>query len=117
VQNPLTIMKIRPLQFGRYDPLSNTFGMVRKHRPHQGWDLLAVPGTRVFAIADGELTVGPRSASYGNWLSLKFTYKSRTLFAFYAHLQNILQSNVSVTEGSLDRTYGPHRLGRPPPSN
>lgn len=38
---PLDHMKIRPLQFGDYKPVSNTFGMVRKTasnqpRAHQG---------------------------------------------------------------------------------
>ncbi len=28
---PLTVMKIRPFQFGKYDPISNSFGKVRVH--------------------------------------------------------------------------------------
>ena len=102
MRRPLNLMKIRPLQYGRADPLSNTYGKVRagNTRVHQGWDLLASPGTPVFAIADGELK-GGRSASYGNWISLKFQYQERTLFAFYAHLQLAFQANSSVVEGSL----------------
>lgn len=46
---PLDHMKIRPLQFGAMEPLTNTFGMVRTNvsnqpKPHQGWDLEAPIG-------------------------------------------------------------------------
>jgi murein DD-endopeptidase MepM/ murein hydrolase activator NlpD len=52
---PLDHMKIRPLQFGAYKPLTNTFGMVRKEpTPHQGWDLEAATGTPAYTVADGE---------------------------------------------------------------
>jgi hypothetical protein len=30
MRRPLNLMKIRPLQYGRIDPLSNTYGKVRK---------------------------------------------------------------------------------------
>ncbi|MFY9854918.1 MAG: M23 family metallopeptidase [Terracidiphilus sp.] len=99
---PLTVMKIRPFQFGKYDPISNTFGKVRVHhtRSHQGWDLLAKPGTDVYAIADGELTKY-FSASYGNTATLKFVYNGHTYYAFYAHLSIVLMANMSVKEGSV----------------
>jgi murein DD-endopeptidase MepM/ murein hydrolase activator NlpD len=99
---PLQRMKIRQRQYGRYDPISNTFGNVRHSHTgaHQGWDLVATPGSPVFAIADGELKVG-KSDTYGNWISLKFMHAQRELFAFYAHLQGACVGNCSITEGSL----------------
>jgi murein DD-endopeptidase MepM/ murein hydrolase activator NlpD len=102
MHHPLTVMKIRPFQFGKYDPISNSFGKVRVHhtRPHQGWDLLATPGTVVFAIADGELTTY-RSNSYGNTVTLKFVFNRRTYYAFYAHLSIVFMANASVTEGTV----------------
>ncbi len=99
---PLTVMKIRSFQFGKYDPISNTFGKVRVHhtKPHQGWDLLASPGTDVYAIADGELTTYV-SSSYGETATLKFVHNRHTYYAFYAHLSIVLVSNMSVTEGTV----------------
>jgi murein DD-endopeptidase MepM/ murein hydrolase activator NlpD len=102
MRRPLNVLKIRPLQFGAYDPISNTHGMVRaKHtRAHQGWDLLAPVGTSVYAIANGELKRG-QSATYGKWLSLGFSHRGQTYFAFYAHLCAFLQGNSSVLEGAM----------------
>jgi murein DD-endopeptidase MepM/ murein hydrolase activator NlpD len=99
---PLTQMKIRPFQFGNYDPISNSFGKVRVHhtRPHQGWDLLAGPGTPVYAIADGELT-SHFSSSYGKTATLKFQHGGRTYYAFYAHLSVVFVTNASVGEGAV----------------
>src|SRR5436190_7141196 len=99
---PLDVMKIRPFQFGAYDPVSNTFVKVRaKHtRAHQGWDLLAPPGTPVYAIADGELKVG-LSNTYGNWISLAFAHRSQTYYAFYAHLKPLSVTNMSVLQGAI----------------
>jgi murein DD-endopeptidase MepM/ murein hydrolase activator NlpD len=102
MHNPLAVMKIRSFQCGRYDPISNTFGVVRAHdtQSHQGWDLLAVPGTDVYAVADGELTTCP-STSYGNTATLKFTYRRKAYFAFYAHLSSASRPNAFVAEGSI----------------
>ena len=99
---PLTVMKIRPFQFGRYDPVSNSFGKVRVHgtRPHQGWDLLAAPGTPVFAVADGEVT-SRFSDSYGNTATLKFRLGHRIYYAFYAHLRLVSLASASVKEGAV----------------
>lgn len=102
MRKPLNDMKLRQLQYGKYDPVSNTYGMVRRShkRAHQGWDLAASPGTPVFAITNGELTTG-FSPSYGNWASLKFTCGGHTRYAFYGHLQATVASNCSVKEGAL----------------
>ena len=95
-------MKIRSHQSGRYDPLGNTYGLVRSNhsQAHQGWDLEAPLGTPIFAISDGELSSGT-SPSYGNWLSLKFQHRGRTYFAFYAHLSAIQMKECSVREGAI----------------
>lgn len=71
----------------RRNSLGNTFGMVRNggQRAHQGWDLLAYPGTRCYAVADGVVTTGV-SGDYGNFISLEFEHRGRSLFAYYAHL-------------------------------
>jgi murein DD-endopeptidase MepM/ murein hydrolase activator NlpD len=102
VRKPLDVMRIRPDQIGRYDPVSNTFGMVRVHRTraHQGWDLVATPGTRAFAICEGELSHGFDRTGYGHWAQLKFTHNGKTYFAFYGHLQGMLLGDASVREGT-----------------
>jgi murein DD-endopeptidase MepM/ murein hydrolase activator NlpD len=105
---PLDHMKIRPLQFGADKPLTNTFGMVRKTasnqpRPHQGWDLEAASGTPVYAVADGEARYG-LSQSYGHTVTLKFSYKDKTYYAFYAHLAPMCSpmfADRSVQEGTV----------------
>ena len=102
MRRPLNVMKIRALQYGTYDPISNTFGTVRakRTRAHQGWDLLASVGTPVYAVANGELASG-HSFTYGNWISLKFTHRGNAYFAFYAHLLTALYRNSSVSEGAM----------------
>lgn len=71
----------------RKNSVANTYGLVRNggKRPHQGWDLLASAGTRCYAVADGEITVG-NHVDYGNFIILRFDHRGRTLYAFYAHL-------------------------------
>jgi peptidoglycan LD-endopeptidase LytH len=91
------------MQGGRYAPVSNTFGMVREHghRAHQGWDLDAQPATRVFAIADGELSTS-QGRDYGTCLRLEFTYRGEVYYAFYAHLSAVVLSGpCSVAEGTV----------------
>lgn len=104
---PLDEMKIRPLQFTAYKPLTNTFGMVRtkagRSQPHQGWDLSTLPGTPVYAITDGEARYG-FSGSYGHTVTLKFSHNGTIYYAFYAHLAPVsspLFFDRSVREGDL----------------
>ncbi|MBO0950459.1 M23 family metallopeptidase [Fibrella forsythiae] len=100
---PLDNMQIRTNQFRRYDPISNTHGMVRQqgHRPHQGWDLQAGVGTPVRAVANG-LVWAKQSKDYGLSLILQFDANGRTLYAFYAHLSEItVNVPCSVQEGTV----------------
>lgn len=75
----------------RKESLSNIFGMVRNagHRAHQGWDLMAVVGTPVYAISDGTIVDTGFSGDYGNYVILEFNYYEKKYFAFYAHLSQI----------------------------
>ena len=59
--------------------VANTFGMVRNggQRAHQGWDLLAYPGTRCYAVADGVVTTGFHP-DYGKHIVLQFEHRGRT---------------------------------------
>lgn len=72
----------------RRSSVANTFGMVRNSgaRPHQGWDLYAMPGTRCFAIADGVIRFREPFGDYGLLIILEFKWRNETLYAAYAHL-------------------------------
>ncbi len=69
----------------------NAFGMVRHggQSPHQGWDLIALPFTPCFAIADGKILYSNPKGKFGNLIVLEFTHRGRTLYAAYAHLHSI----------------------------
>jgi murein DD-endopeptidase MepM/ murein hydrolase activator NlpD len=86
----------------RKNSLANTFGMVRNggKRAHQGWDLRAYPGTRCFAIADGEIVFVGWRGDYGRIIILQFRHGGRTLFATYAHLSmSLVTTGERVTAG------------------
>lgn len=99
---PLDQIRIREMQFGAYNPISNTFGNVRSggRRPHQGWDLEAAVGTPVYSIAAGTLTTGVMNG-YGRYSLLEFQHNGRTLWAFYGHLSEQTLRNMSVVEGAV----------------
>lgn len=82
----------------RRDMRNHTFGMVRNggNRPHQGWDLYAVPGTTTYAIADGMIKYSDYRGLFGNLIILEFEHKGETRFAAYAHLKC-----RSVKEGDI----------------
>jgi len=95
---PLDINVIR-----RNSP-NNAFGMVRNHhqRAHQGWDLLAYPGTPCYAISDGEVVRTYIDGDYGNYIILKFEHRGQTRFAVYAHLSIVVARNRErVAAGEL----------------
>jgi murein DD-endopeptidase MepM/ murein hydrolase activator NlpD len=57
---------------------------------HQGWDLLAAPGTPAYSIAYGVVTWSKVDEKYGLQLLIQFRfYTGETLYAFYAHLDAI----------------------------
>lgn len=99
---PLDQIRIRELQFGTYNPISNTFGNVRNGgaRPHQGWDLEATVGTPVYAMTAGTLYTGVMNG-YGLYTLLEFVYNNTTYFAFHAHLSEQTLKNMSVVEGAV----------------
>lgn len=72
----------------RGNKINNAFGMVRNAgtKAHQGWDLLAMPLTNCYAIADGIISLTGVQTDYGNVVALEFEHRGRKLHAFYAHL-------------------------------
>ena len=121
--NPLMRMEIR------FDGLQNVgglrtvnrarFGMVRNGgtRPHQGVDLYAQPGTKVFAVASGEIVrIRHHDASYGQDILLRFRpdrsvasflkmsgslSPDGTLYVLYAHLSSISARLGPVKRGEV----------------
>lgn len=73
---------------------NNTFGIVREKngqpRAHQGWDISAMIGTPVYAIATGviEFTTG-NIGDYGRQICMSFNHNKQNLYAFYAHLSSV----------------------------
>lgn len=114
--NPLGHCALRTA--GLSSKKSSTFGMVRNggKRAHQGIDLIAIPGTPIFAVADGKVINIQRSFSsttgYGATLTLavdindlpeqKRNYylekhkNCKEIYFYYAHL-----SRIDVTQGKL----------------
>jgi len=90
--------RIRSKLSAAASPIGGDFGMVRSggHKPHQGWDLYARPGTLVFAIADAELESISYGGEYGIRMCLRLLgpamdaiarrHSAKHLYAFYAHL-------------------------------
>ena len=83
---------------------SAKFGMVRKNadgtpRAHQGIDLQANKGVAVYAVAAGVIVgINLGLDGYGYTITLKLNEKN--LFAFYAHLSEILvKVGDKVTDG------------------
>ncbi|NRT56636.1 M23 family metallopeptidase [Sphaerotilus uruguayifluvii] len=74
---------------------SHTFGWVRKYadgtpKPHQGWDFYAVPSTPCYAISDGKVVYASDNGALGLMLMVQFDHGGQSLYAGYAHLQQIL---------------------------
>ncbi|WP_136668421.1 PAAR-like protein [Flavobacterium sp. H122] len=116
VDNPMLCLYT---QNGNYRPRYNVFGTVRKERSnhnHQGIDLLAIPGSNVYACVDAEIEFVSIQDGYGKVICLKvkdtkaflerkkdykLIYESEgellqgdgfdfngDIFLFYAHLQS-----------------------------
>lgn len=65
------------MQSGGIAPYWNVFGKVRNGGKHQGVDLLALPGTPVYACVDGTIKIGdmqprpPKKVNYGKYVLIK----------------------------------------------
>jgi murein DD-endopeptidase MepM/ murein hydrolase activator NlpD len=98
-----------PLAFNiiRRQSTHNTYGMVRTRsdgtpRPHQGWDFTAPLSTPAFAIAAGTVDDIVDRGDYGLQLTISFSFKDETLYAFYAHLSKVLvEEGASVQKNQL----------------
>ena len=85
--------------------VSNTFGMVRKHKdgspkPHQGWDFYAALGTPCFAIGDGKIVFADHRGDFGLIIVHSIAISGHTYYAAYAHLAtSYVTVNQSVRQG------------------
>ncbi|MDD3596769.1 RHS repeat-associated core domain-containing protein [Sulfuricurvum sp.] len=74
IDNPQLAMY---MQSGGIAPYWNVFGKVRNGGKHQGVDLLALPGTPVYACVDGTIKIGdmqprpPKKVNYGKYVLIK----------------------------------------------
>jgi len=123
---PLDRMKLRSL-YGAHNELlrthHSTFGKVRNSgtRAHQGWDLAAVPGTPVYAIANGIICHAQTAdhsnhfdhkGNYGRHILMWFDHNQKEFYAFYAHLQSVsVKTGDIVSEGDLIGLTGRSGLG------
>lgn len=87
----------------RRDIKNNAFGMVRNGgaRPHQGWDLYAVPGTPCYAIADGTIVFARPFRGFGNMILIEFRHGGKVLYATYCHLSLIVMRLGPVKRGDM----------------
>jgi len=82
---------------------------------HEGVDLLAAPGTMIYAAADGVVKGAEPKGRYGNWIEIEHAGKLTTV---YGHLSafapgiapgvEVRQGEVIGFTGSTGRTTGPH---------
>ena len=90
LQNPLHEMRFR--ERGLQSTLGATYGLVRdgQKKNHQGWDLVATPGTPCLAVADGKIVEVGYHHEYGRYVNLLFKGTRKGIYrentAFYAHL-------------------------------
>lgn len=111
--NPLAVCTLRSA--GLSSTLGAKFGMTRKNgtKAHQGIDLIAIPGTPIFAVADGTVHMMPipyKGYAYGNTIVLevgvddlpvslaqycqKVNPGRKTIGFMYAHLQPFETKNL-----------------------
>lgn len=118
--DPLAVCKLRTAGLG---PTGARFGWTRQGgtKNHQGIDLIAVPGTPIYAVANGSVYTAPSSSpnyAYGNTLILevgiddlppaqaevfrKVNPNARTIGFFYAHLSEWPDKDVKhVSAGDI----------------
>ena len=116
MRQPLTVMELRtPETDSRLiRPFSGAYGKAvrepSKDSPegnHQGWDLLAAPGTITYAIAKGTVCeVYPALHGYGQAVVVQFAFRGLQLYAIYGHLSSVaVKKGQPVNEGDpLART-------------
>jgi murein DD-endopeptidase MepM/ murein hydrolase activator NlpD len=87
---------------------SAMFGMTRTNadgskRAHQGIDLIAAPNSDVLAVANGEVVGINRGLDgYGFTITLKINVENKTLYAFYAHLNQInVRVGLKLSKGQV----------------
>lgn len=82
---------------------------------HQGIDLVAEPGTRVFAAADGVVTGAAPNGGYGNWIEIEHEQKLSSVYGHLAAFAPGIAPGTRVQKGELigfvgntGRSTGPH---------
>lgn len=100
-----------PLATMRFRKIGSTvqkWGVPRvRGRTHAGWDLLADPGTPIYAVDDGVIDhLGFDPNGYGDYFCLRFITASGPRFALYAHLHSISVDANPVTRGQVLGTTG-----------
>ena len=71
---------------------------------HRGIDIANLPGTKIYATADGIVDFAGRQSGYGNYLSINHGYGFKSK---YGHLKKILvEKGQSVKRGALIATMG-----------
>jgi murein DD-endopeptidase MepM/ murein hydrolase activator NlpD len=82
---------------------------------HQGIDLVADPGTRVFAAADGIVTGAAPNGGYGNWIEIEHEGKLSSVYGHLSAFAPGIAPGVRVQKGDLvgfvgntGRSTGPH---------
>ncbi len=97
----------------KYPQIEAYFGW-RKKRMHEGLDLKAPRGTRVYAAADGEvIDAGARIRGYGKTIILDHGNGWSTLYAHLSKIKTLRGRQVRKGEliglsGRTGRTTGPH---------
>ena len=82
---------------------------------HQGIDLVAEPGTRVLAAADGVVTGAAPNGGYGNWIEIEHEGKLSSVYGHLSAFAPGIAPGASVQKGDLigyvgntGRSTGPH---------
>ncbi len=64
-------------------------------KTHKGIDISGVHHTKIYAVADGEVTYSGVQNGYGNCIEIKHVVNGETIYTFYAHLSKI-ESQIKV---------------------
>lgn len=91
----------------RVDPLTG------RQQMHRGLDLVAQPGSRIKALADGVVTYSGRNGAYGNLLELEHANGYRTRYAHNRALlvpvgARVRKGQTIALMGSSGRSTGTH---------